>query len=83
MKRIFALLLCLMMAFSTLAGCSGGNNNPTEPPAPPATEPETNSPDVAPEPPAAPSAPELGGKMKVVATSESYVDLFDKFTDGP
>lgn len=81
MKRIFALLLCLMMAFSTLAGCSGGNNNPTEPPAPPATEPETNSPDVAPEPPAAPSAPELGGKMKVVATSESYVDLFDKFTE--
>ena len=81
MKRIFALLLCLMMAFSTLAGCSGGNNNPTEPPAPPATEPETNSPDIAPEPPAAPSAPELGGKMKVVATSESYVDLFDKFTE--
>ena len=74
-KKLTALLLALAMVF-TLAACgttadnnSGNNNaanNAGNDTANNATDGET---------------PTLSGTMKVVATSESYVTLFDKFTE--
>lgn len=90
MKRLFAVLLCLTMVFSLLAGCSSKSPAGTDDPAAPAdTETgsgdqsaldEPNSPDDTAVPDDS-SAPALGGTMKVVATSEVYVDLFEKFTE--
>lgn len=79
MKKILSMLLVLAMALS-LAAC--GSNEPaptTQAPvettaAPMETPVETT---VAP----TEAAPQLSGTMKVVATSESYVELFNKFTE--
>ena len=84
MKRIFAVLLCLTMAFGVLAGCAGDTPDKTPEPAAPPAEGKQDPPPAEPAEPAepeTPSAPELSGTMKVVATSEAYVDLFDKFTE--
>ncbi|MCI8478365.1 MAG: ABC transporter substrate-binding protein [Oscillospiraceae bacterium] len=80
MKRnLLSLLLALSLVF-TLAACSGGGGGaatPTPDPAPSAapSEAQTPEPTATPEP-----APQLSGTMKVVATSEDYVTLFDAFT---
>ena len=67
-KKLLALLLAMTMVF-TLAACGGekAQEVPAEPPAQEETPVE--------------AAPQLSGTMKVVATSESYVTLFDKFTE--
>ena len=76
MKKIISLLLVLVMAMSLFAGCGSTEPDPTAAPtAPEATQEivETAAPTEA--------APQLSGTMKVVATSEAYVDLFNKFTE--
>ena len=85
MKRILAFLLCLTLACSAFAGCSGKNETPdnTDTNNPSTTGPENNGqgedePLDSPDPS---DIPELSGTMKVVATSEAYVELFDKFTE--
>ncbi|MGI6079943.1 MAG: ABC transporter substrate-binding protein [Candidatus Avilachnospira sp.] len=80
-KRFFAGLLAAMMALSA-TGCSGS----TEETAAAASEAEETAAAQAEESSEAESseaaeAPELSGTMKVVATSEDYVTLFDKFTE--
>ena len=86
-KRFFAGLLAAMMALSA-AGCSGSTEETTaaateteestaaqsEAESSEAESPEASSNDEA-------EVPELSGTMKVVATSEDYVTLFDKFTE--
>ncbi len=86
-KRFFAGLLAAMMALSA-AGCSGSTEETTaaateteestavqsEAESSEAENPEASSNDEA-------EVPELSGTMKVVATSEDYVTLFDKFTE--
>lgn len=67
-KRLLALLLAMTMVVA-LAAC-GGEKAQVVPAESPAQE----------EAPVA-TAPQLSGTMKVVATSESYVTLFDKFTE--
>ena len=66
MKKLISLLLVLAMALSLLAAC-GTTPAPTEPATEPAADGVTE--------------PALSGTMKVVATSEAYVDLFAKFTE--
>ena len=66
MKKLISLLLVLAMALSLFAAC-GTTPAPTEPATEPATDGTTE--------------PALSGTMKVVATSEAYVDLFAKFTE--
>lgn len=79
MKKTLALLLVLVMGLSLVA-CGSSNtteNNKT-------TQPPVENTDKTPEEPVAPAEPEpptLSGTMKVVATSESYVTLFDQFTE--
>ncbi len=80
-KRFFAGLLAAMMALSA-TGCSGS----TEETAAAASEAEESVAAQTEESSEAESseaaeAPELSGTMKVVATSEDYVTLFDKFTE--
>ena len=80
-KRFFAGLLAAMMALSA-TGCSGS----TDETAAAASEAEETAAAQAEESSEAESseaaeAPELSGTMKVVATSEDYVTLFDKFTE--
>lgn len=80
-KRFFAGLLAAMMALSA-TGCSGS----TEETSAAASEAEETAAAQAEESSEAESseaaeAPELSGTMKVVATSEDYVTLFDKFTE--
>ena len=73
MKKIISLLLVCMMLL-TLAACGQASEPtvaPTEAPTAAPTEAATEAPTEA--------APQLSGTMKVVATSESYVTLFDKF----
>lgn len=78
-KKVLALLLVLAMALA-LAACGSNNAN---------TGNAGNTGDQAPtennaapdETPDEPQAPALSGTMKVVATSEDYVTLFDKFTE--
>lgn len=86
-KRFFAGLLAAMIALSA-AGCSGSTEETTaaateteestaaqsEAESSEAENPEASSNDEA-------EVPELSGTMKVVATSEDYVTLFDKFTE--
>ena len=69
MKKLISLLLVLAMALSLFAAC-GTTPAPTEPATEAGTEPATE----------AATEPALSGTMKVVATSEAYVDLFSKFT---
>ena len=78
MKKILSLLLVLAMALS-LAAC--GTNEPAETTGAPVET--TAAPTAAPETTAAPTEaePVISGTMKVVATSEAYVDLFNKFTE--
>ena len=78
-KKVLALLLVLAMALA-LAACGSNNANTgnagnTDNQAP--TE-NNAAPDETPD---EPQAPALSGTMKVVATSEDYVTLFDKFTE--
>ena len=86
-KRFFAGLLAAMMALSA-AGCSGSTEETTaaatETEESTAAQSEAESSEA--ESPEASSnheaeVPELSGTMKVVATSEDYVTLFDKFTE--
>ena len=70
-QKLLSLLLALSMTLA-LTACGGGTT-PTPTPTP--TPPPTQSAEPTPTP-----APQLSGTMKVVATSESYVTLFDKFT---
>jgi len=82
-KRILSLLLAGTMLLS-MAACSQEKAPepqqepaPAETPAPETTpkeepKPEENKPEV--------SKPQLSGTMKVVATNESYMELFDKFS---
>ena len=73
-KKLLSLCLAAAMVFG-LAAC-GGSAAPSATPAPTAAPTATPAPEAA-----APAAPELSGTMKVVATSEDYVTLFDKFTE--
>lgn len=91
MKKFLSALLVVLMALSMLAGCANNDNvadnqtsDPTDAPV------VTDAPDAEPtaepaeEPAAEPTeepAPQISGTMKVVATSESYVELFDVFTE--
>lgn len=78
-QRILPLLLALAMLFA-LAAC-GGQSNTIQTPAPADSPPP--APTVTPTQENTPSDQtelSLSGTMKVVATSESYVTLFDKFT---
>ena len=77
MKKILSVLLVLAMALSLVA-C--GTEKPVETTAAPVET--TAAPTQAPETTAAPTEAQkvISGTMKVVATSESYVTLFDKFT---
>lgn len=91
MKKYLSALLVLLMALSMFAGCANNDaaadnqvSNPTE--APVVTDAPAEEPAVEPteEPAAEPTeepAPEISGTMKVVATSESYMELFDVFTE--
>ena len=78
MKKIISLLLVLVMALSLFAGC--GNTEPEATVAPTEAPAATEAPAVETEAPTE-AAPQLSGTMKVVATSEAYVDLFNKFTE--
>lgn len=88
-RKLLSLLLALSMVFA-LAACGGGDagtpspsSSPSESPsesstpseAPSESPSESETPANTPEP-----APALSGTMKVVATSENYVTLFDAFT---
>lgn len=83
MKKFLSALLVVLMALSMLAGCANNDNvadnqtsDPTE--APVVTEAPAEEPTAE---PADEPAPQISGTMKVVATSESYVELFDVFTE--
>ena len=78
MKKILSVLLVLAMALS-LAAC--GTEKPVETTGTPVdTTPATTQPvETTSEPTEAQKV--LGGTMKVVATSEAYAELFDKFTN--
>lgn len=81
-KRILSLLLASAMLLS-MAACSQEKAPETQQPEPaPAETPaapaeETKPEETKPEE----SKPELSGTMKVVATNESYMELFDKFSE--
>ena len=77
MKKIISLLLVLVMALSLFAGCGSTAPAATEATTEATVAPETT---VATEAPTE-AAPQLSGTMKVVATSEAYIDLFNKFAD--
>lgn len=91
MKKYLSALLVLLMALSMFAGCANNDaaadnqvSDPTE--APVVTDAPAEEPAAEPteEPAAEPTeepAPEISGTMKVVATSESYMELFDVFTE--
>ena len=71
MKKVISMLLVLVMALSLVA-CGAD--------APVATETPTDAPTTAPTEAPTEAAPQLSGTMKVVATSDKYATLFDKFT---
>ena len=71
MKKLISLLLVLAMALSLFAAC-GTTPAPTEPATEPGTEEVSEQ--------VTEAQPALSGTMKVVATSEAYMDLFAKFT---
>lgn len=79
MKKIIALLLTLVMVLPMIA-CGGnndsGNNAGNNTPVVDNNENENNENENVGE-----ETPALSGTMKVVATSEAYVDLFNKFTE--
>ncbi len=67
MKKIFSALMAMTMMFSLAACANDGGTTTTA-----GTEPVTTT---------AGTGPELSGTMKVVATSEDYVTLFNQFTE--
>lgn len=74
MKKFIAMLLVLAMVMS-LAACGGeAASTATDAPA-------TEAPAATDAPATEEAAPQLSGTMKVVATSDKYVTLFDKFTE--
>lgn len=85
MKKFLSALLVVLMVLAMVAGCADSNNDvqqsadPTETPAD-TTIPEAEA-TAAPAEEGEASVPELSGTMKVVATSESYAELFDVFTE--
>lgn len=91
MKKYLSALLVVLMALSMFAGCANNDvaadnqvSDPTE--APVVTDAPVEEPTAEPteEPTAEPTeepAPAISGTMKVVATSESYMELFDVFTE--
>lgn len=83
MKKIFALLLALVMVLPMIAcggsndaGNNAGGNNAVVDSDKNNENNENQNNDNAGE-----ETPALSGTMKVVATSEAYVDLFNKFTE--
>lgn len=79
MKKILALLLALVMVLPMIA-CGGSNdagNNASNNNAVVDNNENKNNEDNN----AGDKTPALSGTMKVVATSEAYVDLFNKFTE--
>ena len=90
-RKLLSLLLALSMAFA-LAACGGGDtetpppsSSPSETPSESPSETPSESPSEEPSESETPAntpapAPALSGTMKVVATSEDYVTLFDAFT---
>lgn len=90
-RKLLSLLLALSMVFA-LAACGGGDagtpspsSSPSESPSEAPSETPSESPSEAPSESETPAntlapAPALSGTMKVVATSEDYVTLFDAFT---
>lgn len=66
MKKFLAVLLSALMLLTLVTACGGKTEPAQDTPAPAESTEQT---------------PELSGTMKVVATSESYVTLFDKFTE--
>lgn len=91
MKKFLSALLVVLMALSMFAGCANndataGNQTSEVTEAPVVTEAPAEEPTAEPtdEPATEPTeepAPQISGTMKVVATSESYVELFDVFTE--
>ncbi len=85
MKKYLSVLLVVLMVLAMVAGCADNTN--VEPSGDPTAAPEvSNVPEAevtaAPaEGDPEPTVPELSGTMKVVATSESYAELFDVFTE--
>ena len=81
MKKWISFALALVMLLS-LAAC-GGNNAGNDAANAPESDNTVSQNDAANGENGAPEAetPALSGTMKVVATSESYVTLFDKFTE--
>ena len=77
-KKLFALLLAVAMVL-TLAAC-GAEKNQEEPGQDPNVQ-DSNVQDPTVQEGTPDAEPQLSGTMKVVATSESYVTLFDKFTE--
>lgn len=90
MKKFLSALLVALMALSMLAGCANNDvaadnqtSDPTDAPVvtdAPAEEPTAEPTEEPVAEPTAEPAPQISGTMKVVATSESYVELFDVFT---
>lgn len=90
-RKLLSLLLALSMVFA-LAACGGGDagtpspsSSPSESPSETPSETPSESPSEKPSESETPAntpepAPALSGTMKVVATSEDYVTLFDAFT---
>lgn len=90
-RKLLSLLLALSMVFA-LAACGGGDagtpspsSSPSESPSETPSETPSESPSEKPSESETPAntpepTPALSGTMKVVATSEDYVTLFDAFT---
>ena len=77
LRKLTSLALALVMALS-LSAC-GQKNQPSQSQSAGSQTPSSSS---QPDPGQSqePAAPELSGTMKVVATNESYMTLFDQFT---
>ena len=81
-KRILSLLLAAMMLSMSACGAAEKpvEEKPAETPAAPVETPAAPGTPAAPaEKPAEETKPELSGTMSVIATNESYMQLFDKF----
>ena len=81
-KRILSLLLAAMMLSMSACGAAEKpvEEKPAETPAAPVETPAAPATPSAPaEKPAEETKPELSGTMSVIATNESYMQLFDKF----
>ena len=81
-KRILSLLLAAMMLSMSACGTTEApaEEKPAETPAAPVETPAAPTETPA-ETPAEEAKPELSGTMSVIATNESYMQLFDKFSE--